>query len=187
MQQLNLIGGVDLGALIWLALALTGTALIVGGIILFLGKKGVSVRALAGAAVAVGVVMWAALLFTLPVSTIVESHPDSLATGVLDQPNLPHPTESRIRSSSENRGNREGHSMQILDTDLNQAQLLSHYRQQIQRAGWELSPTLMDDDLSVLTWTSLNENNQLTRGIFIVTPAGQDRWLVSETYVVISP
>ena len=77
--------------------------------------------------------------------------------------------------------------MQILDTDLNQAQLLSHYRQQIQQAGWELSPTLMDDDLSVLTWTSLNENNQLIRGIFIVTPAGQDRWLVSETYVVISP
>ncbi len=176
-----------MSALIWLALALTGTALIVGGIILFLGKKRASVRALAGAAVAVGVVMWAALLFTLPVSTSVESHPDPLATGVLDQPILPHPTESRIRSSSENRGNREGHLMQILDTDLNQDQLLSHYRGQIQQAGWELSPALMDDDLSVLTWTSLDESNQLIRWIFIITPAGQNRWLVSETYVLISP
>ncbi len=176
-----------MGALIWLALALTGTALIVGGIILFLGKKKVSVRALAGAAVAVGVVMWAVLLFTLPVSTSVEYHPDPIATGVLDQPNFSHPTESRIRSSSENRGNREGHLMQILDTDLSQDQLLSHYRAQFQQAGWELSPALMDDDLSVLTWTSLDENNQLIRRIFIITSAGPDRWLISETYVVISP
>ncbi len=187
MLQVDLIGGVDLGVLIWLALALTGTALIVGGIILFLGKKRVSVRAIAGAAVAVGVVMWAALLFTLPVSTTVEYHPDPIATGVLIHPNLPHPPESRIRSSSESLGNREGVLMQILDTDLNQDQLLSHYRQQIQQAGWELSPPLSDDDLSVLTWTSLDETNQRIRRIFIITPAGQDRWLLSETYVLISP
>ncbi len=152
-----------------------------------LGKKRVSVRALAGAAVAVGVVMWAALLFTLPVSTTVENHPEPIATGVLDHPNLPHPTESRIRSSSESLGNREGRLMQILETDLNQDQLLSHYRQQIQQAGWELSPTLKDDNLSVLTWTSLDKSNQLIRRIFIITPAGQNRWLVSETYVLISP
>ncbi len=187
MLQVDLIGGVDLGVLIWLALALTGTALIVGGIILFLGKKRVSVRAIAGAAVAVGVVMWAALLFTLPVSTTVENHPDPIAAEVLDHSNLPNPPESRIRSSSGNQGNREGHLMQILDTDLNQDQLLSHYRQQIQQAGWELSPTMKDDNLSVLTWTSLDESNQLIRRIFIIMPAGQDRWLVSETYVLISP
>ncbi len=41
--------------------------------------------------------------------------------------------------------------------------------------------------VSELTWTSLDESNQLIRRIFIITPAGQDRWLVSETYVVISP
>ncbi len=77
--------------------------------------------------------------------------------------------------------------MQILDTDLNQDQMLGHYRQQIQQAGWELSPTMKDDNLSVLTGTSLDESNQLIRRIFIITPAGQDRWLVSETYVLISP
>ena len=77
--------------------------------------------------------------------------------------------------------------MQILETDLNQEQLLSHYRQQIQQAGWELSPVLVDDNLSVLTGTSLDESNQLIRRIFIITPAGQNRWLVSETYVLISP
>ena len=176
-----------MGVLIWLALALAGTALIVGGIILFLGKKRVSVRALAGTAVAVGVVMWATLLFTLPVSTTVENHPDPIGAEVLDHPNLPHPPESRIRESFENRGNREGHLMQILETDLNQDQLLSHYRQQIQQAGWELSPVLVDDDLSVLAWTSLNESNQLIRRIFIITPTGQNRWLVSETYALISP
>ena len=77
--------------------------------------------------------------------------------------------------------------MQILDTDLNQDQMLSHYLQQIQQAGWELSPTLKDDNLSVLTWTSLDKSNQLIRRIFIITPAGLDRWLVSETYVMISP
>lgn len=153
-----------MGVLFWLALALTGTALIVGGTILFLGKHRVSVRALGGAAVAVGVVMWAALLFALPVSTTVENHPDGIAAEVLDHPNLPHPPESRIRSSFGNWGNREGHLMRILDTHLNQDQLLSHYRQQIQQAGWELSPTLKDDNLSVLTWTSLDENNQLIRG-----------------------
>ncbi len=77
--------------------------------------------------------------------------------------------------------------MQILETDLNQDQLLSHYRQQIQQAGWELSPVLVDDDLSVLAWTSLNESNQLIRRIFIITPTGKNRWLVSETYALISP
>ena len=176
-----------MGVLIWLALALTGTAMIVGGIIFFLGKKRVSVRALAGAAVAVGVVMWAALLLTPPASTSVEYHPDSIAKGVLDQPTLPHPTDSRVRSSSENLGNGEGQSMQIIETDLNQDQLISHYRRQVQQAGWDLSPALISDDLSVLTWTSLNENSQMLRVIFMVTPAGQNRWLVAETYVVISP
>ncbi len=76
--------------------------------------------------------------------------------------------------------------MQILETDLNQDQLLSHYRKQIQQAGRELSPTLKDDNLSVLTWASLDNSNQLIRRIFIITPAGQNRWLVSETYVLIS-
>ena len=176
-----------MGVLIWLALALAGTALSVGGIILFLGKKRAWIRALAGAAVAVGVVMWATLLFTLPVSTTVENHPDPIAAEVLDHSNLPKPPESRIRESFGNQGNREGHLMQILETDLNQEQLLSHYRQQIQQAGWELSPVLVDDNLSVLTGTSLDESNQLIRRIFIITPAGQNRWLVSETYVLISP
>ncbi len=145
MLQVNLIGGVDLGVLIWLALALTGTALIVGGIILFLGKKTAWIRALAGAAVAVGVMMWATLLFTLPVSTTVENHPDPIAAEVLDHSHLPKPPESRIRESFGNQGNREGHLMQILETDLNQEQLLSHYRQQIQQAGWELSVLLFGD------------------------------------------
>ncbi len=176
-----------MGALIWLALALTGTALIVGGIILLFGKKRVWIRALAGTAVAVGIVSWAALLFTLPASTTVENHPDPIAAEVLDHSNLPNPPESRIRGSSGNQGNREGHFMQVLDTDLNQDQMLSHYLQQIQQAGWELSPTMKDDNLSVLTGTSLDESNQLIRRIFVITPAGQNRWLVSETYVLISP
>ena len=100
-----------MGVLFWLALALTGTALIIGGIILFLGKQRVSVRALAGAAVAVGVVMWVALLFPLPVSTTIENHTDPIAAEVLDHPDLPHPPKSRIRGSSGNRGNGEGHLM----------------------------------------------------------------------------
>jgi len=55
-------------AIFWVALALVGTGLVVGGGIAYRSGKG---RALPGAAVAVGLVMWGILLLTLPVSSSV--------------------------------------------------------------------------------------------------------------------
>lgn len=68
----------DWGLVIWLILAILGAALIVGGIVAYRGSAAVGVRAFAAAAVAAGVVMWAIILLTLPVSaTSTEVSPAS--------------------------------------------------------------------------------------------------------------
>lgn len=56
------------GALIWLILAIRGAASIVGGIVAYRGSEAVGVRTFAAAAVAAGVVMWAIIVLTVPVS-----------------------------------------------------------------------------------------------------------------------
>ena len=51
-----------------MALAILGAGLIAGGIVSYRGSARVGVRAFGAAAVAVGVVMWAVVLITAPVS-----------------------------------------------------------------------------------------------------------------------
>ena len=59
----------DWGSVIGLILAILGAASIVGGIVAYRGSTTVSVRAFGAASVAAGVVMWAVILVTVPVST----------------------------------------------------------------------------------------------------------------------
>ena len=59
----------DWGSVIWLILAILGAASIVGGIVAYRGSTTVGVRAFGAATVAAGVVMWAVILVTVPVST----------------------------------------------------------------------------------------------------------------------
>ena len=56
------------GFIIWLILGVLGAALIAGGIVAYRGSKAVLVRSLAASAVAGGIVMWAVLLFTIPIA-----------------------------------------------------------------------------------------------------------------------
>ena len=58
----------DLSVVVWLVLAVIGTALIAGGIVAFRGTRRTGVRALSAAAIAAGVVMWIFVLLTFPVS-----------------------------------------------------------------------------------------------------------------------
>ncbi len=182
---MEVISGVNSGSIIWLALALTGIALIVSGVIVYRGGRTIRVRALAGAAVAMGVVMWAALLFTLPASRSVEYNTDPVVATDPAETNLAVPTAARIRSSYGSRGDQDGNLIQILETDMDLDQLLTHYRQQIRQKGWDLSPVLRNETLAVLTWT-YSDGNQPTRSIMTITPAREDKWLVSETFVGVS-
>ena len=54
--------------MVFMALAIIGVGLIAGGVVAYRGSARVGVRAFGAAAVAVGVVMWAVVLFTTPVS-----------------------------------------------------------------------------------------------------------------------
>ncbi len=54
--------------IIQLSLAVLGAASIAGGIVAYRGSTRTGVRAFSGAAIAAGVVMWAFILFTIPVS-----------------------------------------------------------------------------------------------------------------------
>ena len=56
------------GWIIIMGLAIVGAGLIAGGVLSYRGSARVGVRAFGAAAVAVGVVMWAVVLFTTPVS-----------------------------------------------------------------------------------------------------------------------
>ena len=75
----------DWGAVIQLTLAILGAMLIAGGIVGYRGSARTGVRTLGAAAVAGGVVMWAVVLFTVPMSSTGES-PDPIVAGAqLDQ------------------------------------------------------------------------------------------------------
>ena len=54
--------------MIIMALAIIGAGLIAGGVVSYRGSARVGVRAFGASAVAVGVVMWAVVAFTAPVS-----------------------------------------------------------------------------------------------------------------------
>ena len=58
----------DWDLVVWLVLAVLGGALILGGMVAFRGNRRTLVRVIAAAAMAAGVVMWAIVLFTIPVS-----------------------------------------------------------------------------------------------------------------------
>ena len=71
----------DWGAIIQLSLAILGAAFIAGGIVAYRGSAGTGVRAFGASAVAAGVVMWAIVLITVPVSSTGES-PEPIVTKV---------------------------------------------------------------------------------------------------------
>jgi hypothetical protein len=60
---------VDWGSVIQLILAILGAALIAGGIVAYRGSQKTGVQAFGAAAIAAGVVMWAILVLTIPVSS----------------------------------------------------------------------------------------------------------------------
>ena len=57
----------DWGTVIWLILGVLGAALVVGGIVAYRRSTRTNVRVFSAAAIAAGVVMWAAVLLTVPV------------------------------------------------------------------------------------------------------------------------
>ena len=72
----------DWGAIIQLSLAILGAASIVGGIVAYRGSARTGVRAFAASAVAAGVVMWAVVLITVPISSTGDGSPDPIVTKV---------------------------------------------------------------------------------------------------------
>lgn len=60
----------DLSWVIALAGAILGTALIVGGIVVLRNGSGTGSRAFGAVAVAVGVVLWAFIVFITPISLV---------------------------------------------------------------------------------------------------------------------
>ncbi len=65
----------DWGWIIIMTLAILGTALIVGGFVAYRGSTTVGLRAFSAAGVAVGVVMWAVVLLTVPATTSTDGSP----------------------------------------------------------------------------------------------------------------
>ncbi|MFC1993699.1 hypothetical protein ACFLVI_00370 [Chloroflexota bacterium] len=53
---------------IWMILGILGGALIAGGIVAYRGSKRVNIRSFSASAIAAGVVMWAIISVTVPVS-----------------------------------------------------------------------------------------------------------------------
>ena len=65
----------DWGFVVLITLAISGAALIVGGIIAFRGSSRTGVRAFGAAGAAAGIVMWAIVLLTFPVSSSDDKSP----------------------------------------------------------------------------------------------------------------
>jgi len=63
-------------ALMWVLLSIFGAALVIGGIVAYRGIQRTGLRALAAAGVAAGIVMWAIVLVTIPVSGTQQGSPE---------------------------------------------------------------------------------------------------------------
>ena len=59
----------DWGSVVWLILAVLGAASFAGGIVVYRRSMSVGGRAVGAASIAAGVVMWAIIVVTVPVST----------------------------------------------------------------------------------------------------------------------
>ena len=68
----------DWGSFIWLILAVLGAAFMVGGVVAYRGSVSVGGRATGAALAAAGVVMWAIILVTVPMSTSDSSGPSPI-------------------------------------------------------------------------------------------------------------
>jgi len=66
----------DGGAVIWMTLSILSTALIAGGIVAYRGSQSTGARSFGAAAIAAGIVMWAIVLVTLPVSHTQQESPE---------------------------------------------------------------------------------------------------------------
>ena len=71
----------DWGSIVWLILAVLGAASIVGGIVAYRGSVSTGGRAAGAALVAAGVVMWAVVLVTVPVSSSGGESPAPIIAG----------------------------------------------------------------------------------------------------------
>ena len=71
----------DWGSIVWLILAVLGAASIVGGIVVYRGSGSTGGRAAGAALAAGGVVMWAVILVTVPVSTSSRDAPSPIVAG----------------------------------------------------------------------------------------------------------
>lgn len=71
----------DWGSIVWLILAVLGAASIVGGIVVYRGSGSTGGRAAGAALAAAGVVMWAVILVTVPVSTSSSNAPSPIVVG----------------------------------------------------------------------------------------------------------
>ena len=71
----------DWGSIVWLILAILGAASIVGGIVGYRGSVSTGGRAAGSALAAAGVVMFAIILMTVPVSTSSSEAPSPIVVG----------------------------------------------------------------------------------------------------------
>ncbi len=71
----------DWGSVVWLILAILGAASIVGGVVGYRGSVSTGARAAGAALAAAGVVMWAVILVTVPVSTSSSDAPSPIIAG----------------------------------------------------------------------------------------------------------
>ena len=72
----------DWGFAIQIILGILGAAFIIGGIVAYRGSARTGVRAFAASAVAAGVVMWAVVLFTVPLSSTGGGPQEPIVSGV---------------------------------------------------------------------------------------------------------
>ncbi len=63
-------------AIVWMVLSILGAALIAGGIVAYRRSWRTGVRSFCAAAIAAGVVMWAIVLVTIPVSSTQDGSPE---------------------------------------------------------------------------------------------------------------
>ena len=71
----------DWGSIVWLILAVLGAASVAGGVVAYRGSMSTGGRVAGAALATAGVVMWAIILVTVPVSTSSGDAPSPIIVG----------------------------------------------------------------------------------------------------------
>ena len=114
--------------------------------------------------------------------------PPEVAQAEVHPSGLPRPPEGvTVLERSTSRTGIGVTSVALLETDMELAALLEHYRQEGLDPAWQVEEELVTENLAVVAWSFRDEQGQIFRLLLTIVPAGEGRRLVRKVTDFVAP